>query len=824
MTPILNLSSMLGAIAPETVAFWFSRMSLVAALACSFLFAARGVRPALRHAVAVGGLLAIALLPLASALLPAWSLPILPATATRPLRFEPARSFLVDPAPRAVTHALPVVVSTPEPILPARSDTALSRVRDLLTSTVGWKNALILIWLNVMAALVVRVGMGAWSVRRFLRTAPALRPLNVVVECERARRVLGIERAVDVIISPYVTVPLVAGALRPHVMLPVSAASWSRERLNAVLMHELAHVRRHDNLWVLISRVVCAVFWFHPLVWILSRELRRDAERACDDIVLATGVRNSDYASHLVAIARVASSREVFAGAALTLATRSSLERRVVSILSTRTPRAEMSRRALASLACVSLVLLVSIAAAQPTHVRDKRPTPVERAGMLRASSDAIKALAPADATPPYVLAAVDGSGRARLVSRDVARLSRQISNEIAQQSTRKHYDQDRANESGRDLYSEAADLYGDERYTRAAEAYLQAAELGYRRPVALYNAGCSWALANQTDKALDALRKSFDEGFDRPDLFAADEDLNALRGDARFQTLLADVMKSDAAELSRRGAKREFDRLARRSNVEDGEWNSVGIDLMRSGDYDGAADAFDREFKVSDDEDALYNKACARALAGNKTDALALLEQSIKTGSVDADHMAEDADLITLHKEKRFDELVSLAADLELTPGRGEWNWHWGRKGEARAWTRALPHFEQMTEQHPEIGRAWFNLGFVQLKSGDAQKSTASFKRALDLGYQKPTTMYNLACCAAQTGDTDDAFEWLGRAEEAGFELWAASSDDDLDPIRDDPRFDKIAERWKSDWSFKHGYKYHGVDNSSDDEDRDYD
>lgn len=841
MTPILNLSSLLDSFPSEPLVFWFSRMTLLAVLACAFLFAAQRLRPAVRHAVAVVGLLAIALLPLASALLPAWSIPVLPAPALQPMKAEPARTFLVEPTRDNRFRAVPVA-ATPSfasgPIQPARSEAAVSRARALLTTSVGWKNALILVWLNVMAALLLRVGMGAWSVRRFVRTAPVRRPDHVTRECARACRVLGIERPIDVIVSRHVTVPLVAGAFRPRVMLPAAAETWTRERLSAVLMHELAHVRRRDNLWVLLSRVVSAVFWFHPLVWIMSRELRRDAEHACDDIVLASGVRNSDYASHLVAIARVASTREVFAGAALTLGTRSSLEKRVVSILSTRTPCAVMSRRALTSLACVSLIMLVTIAAARPTQVKPRQATPAEREMMLRASNDALRAGNAALRAVAPVPGVTDKTAQQSLRTLKMSQKTLQTMNTRAalvlaelddpspELTQRIYAARDGDRESGRQLWNDASDAYHDDDWTAAARAYEQAAEFGYRRPVALYNAGCSWALAKQKDKAIAALQKSFDEGFDRPDLFAADDDLNYLRDDKRFQDLLARVMSSDSAELQRKHAQRDFDRLAKRNNVEEGEWNRVGIDLLRSGDYAGAADAFEREFKVSKDEDALYNKACARALAGNKQDALALLDQSIRTGSVNADHMGEDPDLVTLHSEKRFDELLTLAEDLELTPGK-EWTWHWGKRGEERVWKRALPHFEEVARNHSDIGRAWFNLGFAQLKTGDAQSATTSFKKSLDMGYQSPTTMYNLACCAAQTGDTDDAFEWLRRADEAGFKMWRANGDDDLDPLRGDPRFKKYKDQWKSEWSSKHGVDFHydyKTDDDSRDEDKNYD
>jgi tetratricopeptide (TPR) repeat protein len=243
----------------------------------------------------------------------------------------------------------------------------------------------------------------------------------------------------------------------------------------------------------------------------------------------------------------------------------------------------------------------------------------------------------------------------------------------------------------------------------------------------------------------------------------------------------------------------REYERLDAQKEVDEGDWNSVGIDLMRSGDYDRAATAFEREARASDSGSGLYNMACARALGGKSKDALDLLERAIKAGPVDADHMAEDADLVTLHGEKRFEELLSLAEDLELDTGSFDWSWgHWrGKRQEKKRWSRSLEHFEQVTRDHPDVGRAWSNLGFAQLNADEAEKSVASFQKALDLSYAPGITMYNLACATAQAGDKETAFKWLDRSAEKGFKVENhAHWDDDLEPLWSDSRFEKYDKR----------------------------
>lgn len=370
--------------------------------------------------------------------------------------------------------------------------------------------------------------------------------------------------------------------------------------------------------------------------------------------------------------------------------------------------------------------------------------------------------------------------------------------------------DDDEYGDDGESWYERAHSYYMRGRFDKAGRAYDNAAKFGYNRATAYYNAGCSWALAKQPDAAIKSLQASFDEGFEDLDMYGSDEDLNSLRQDPRFKKLMTQVQNSDEATQEKRAAGREYDRLAASKDIDDGEWNAVGVDLLRVGDYDKASLAFDNEFKQSrnEDEDAIYNKACARALAGKTDEALKLLDQSIAAGSVDPDHMAEDADLTSLHKNKKFDQLIDLAEDLELDfPGfKGNSSWNINGKhishgiwDDEKHWAKVLPRFQDMAKKHPTYARAWFNLGYAQLKSGNAAACTPNFQKALDMGYKPSTMMYNLACSTAQEGKTDIAFAWLDKSEKAGFEVRnSARWDEDLDPLRADNRWRELKKKWR--------------------------
>ena len=107
---------------------------------------------------------------------------------------------------------------------------------------------------------------------------------------------LGIAHRLRFRESARATMPMACGIVKPIVLMPADANRWPLERLRIVLLHELAHVKRRDCLTHVIVQLACALYWFNPLTWLAARHIRTERERACDDLVLASGTRGPDYA------------------------------------------------------------------------------------------------------------------------------------------------------------------------------------------------------------------------------------------------------------------------------------------------------------------------------------------------------------------------------------------------------------------------------------------------------------------------------------------------------------------------------------------------
>ncbi|MGB0578787.1 MAG: M56 family metallopeptidase [Limisphaerales bacterium] len=150
---------------------------------------------------------------------------------------------------------------------------------------------------------------------------------------------------------------------RPSVSFaPASCFRPTPSRLQAVLAHELGHIKRRDPLAQLLVQFVCAIYWFNPLVWIAARQIESDRERACDDLVLNHGVKASDYAQHLLEVVTGCNEDRLTACASVGMARPSRLEGRVVSILDERVNRRSIPRALLAVTLVATAVAIVPLA------------------------------------------------------------------------------------------------------------------------------------------------------------------------------------------------------------------------------------------------------------------------------------------------------------------------------------------------------------------------------------------------------------------------------------------------------------------------------
>ena len=122
-----------------------------------------------------------------------------------------------------------------------------------------------------------------------------------ITQAVRAAAPLSVEAPIPVLSSPAMLEPGVFGIFRPVLLLPEGILdSLSTEHIQAILAHEMCHVRRRDNLAAALHMAVEALFWFHPLVWWIGARLVEERERACDEEVLLSGSQPDVYAESIL--------------------------------------------------------------------------------------------------------------------------------------------------------------------------------------------------------------------------------------------------------------------------------------------------------------------------------------------------------------------------------------------------------------------------------------------------------------------------------------------------------------------------------------------
>ena len=141
---------------------------------------------------------------------------------------------------------------------------------------------------------------GTWHLRALRRSGWSCARGDALLR--RLSAEAGLHRSIAVRVHESIPGPMTYGTLRPVIMLPLDAESWSDDALSRAMIHELEHVRRGDWLSQYMARIVGALYWFHPLVWMAWRRLSLEAERACDDAVLRRSEATA-YAQQLVLLA-----------------------------------------------------------------------------------------------------------------------------------------------------------------------------------------------------------------------------------------------------------------------------------------------------------------------------------------------------------------------------------------------------------------------------------------------------------------------------------------------------------------------------------------
>jgi beta-lactamase regulating signal transducer with metallopeptidase domain len=296
---------------------------------------------AARHMVWTLAITSLLLIPALSAVLPAWR--VLPEWSRLPKEtVVPAMS----PVPVAVESRIEAIATTPktsleepeeaspQPLTTAKAPTPIA-AESITAATsppvhIPW---VFMLWLVGATLAFLPVVLGSLALRRLRKRSTPLTDAAWRELLGRCQDELRRPRYVRLLVSDTPSMPMTWGILRPTILLPAECNAWPTQRRRAVLLHELAHVKRRDCLWQLLVHLTCAAYWFNPLVWLARAAAIRQREQACDDLVLACGTTDTDYAEQILQVASGFAAPRLTAATGIPMARASQLEGRLMAIL-----------------------------------------------------------------------------------------------------------------------------------------------------------------------------------------------------------------------------------------------------------------------------------------------------------------------------------------------------------------------------------------------------------------------------------------------------------------------------------------------------------
>lgn len=226
----------------------------------------------------------------------------------------------------------------------------------------GFFMIIFILWVAVGSIRALQLLLAFARKRSIIKHSVPLKDARIERIFSSSKRKIELNGAIRLLKSKEDIFPFTSGWLRAAVVLPERHCKINDESLSAIFLHELAHVKRRDALSTTIALVASVVYWFHPLVWVALRQSIFERERACDDYVVNTGVKATDYAELLLALTRQHFQKTSLFPVGTALLRKSSFEKRIKSILSSedRSARLKLSSIALHSLVVLSATVVLS--------------------------------------------------------------------------------------------------------------------------------------------------------------------------------------------------------------------------------------------------------------------------------------------------------------------------------------------------------------------------------------------------------------------------------------------------------------------------------
>ena len=355
---------------------------VIFAVACLIVALWRRSSASSRHLVWTSAVCASIALPVVGALLPQWK--------SRAVSVPQPVAFFATPAPVAqssdpvastpiTAHAAKQRVERSDPLLRqaavpsveltvAAQQSIGSRVMSLMQPVfdAGAMTVATLLWFAGFVIVLLPFCIGRFRLRAIASAARPISDGRWEETLARIRATGGFARHVTLLESDEAAMPMTWGVISPVLLLPAGTTEWPEWKCRNILLHELAHIERFDCLTQLVARFACAIYWFNPLAWTAAGRMQAEREMACDDRVIRTGSRPSEYAGQLLDVARSLRPARATTHAAIAMARPSQLSGRLTAVLDRERNRSSVSARLRLAVGAATFGFLMPVASFSP--------------------------------------------------------------------------------------------------------------------------------------------------------------------------------------------------------------------------------------------------------------------------------------------------------------------------------------------------------------------------------------------------------------------------------------------------------------------------
>jgi len=354
----------------DLISEFFIKSSVILTFTFVLVYLFRKKSASLRHFLLSVSLISLLLFPLLSTLAKGWETGLLPTWQTRE-----SRSQISQRLDQLGKSTIPLNSISPSPAgqqLPALRLEENSRFNFFLSKYSISKGifgfVLITIWSAGLLILLSRILIGLYGAHKLTRQGKEISGSPWRQLLNHFLKAVSIKRKIHLFSHKNVSVPLTWGVIKPVVILPAESRNWSQDQRSSALFHELSHIKRGDFLVKILARCSIALYWFNPLSWFAFRMMKKEQEKACDELVLKAGVKPSTYAVNLLSIKKAGQFHWSPPTAALGAVGKSQLNERLVAILKQQLKPKEVNMKTKILLSSLIIMTIAFIGLARPSQ------------------------------------------------------------------------------------------------------------------------------------------------------------------------------------------------------------------------------------------------------------------------------------------------------------------------------------------------------------------------------------------------------------------------------------------------------------------------